>query len=143
MKPFNLEDAKAGKPVCQRDGRPVRILAFDIDCQRPIAVAIPTCGRGDEEFVALYPQNGKWGDMVKKQDRDLMMVSRTVTAYVATIWISGGQPTSATFSSELEIPHSVETPFEFATNWAKKQVSYYKERGQEATFVITEVNFEV
>ena len=29
MKPFNLEQAKAGKPVVTRDGRPARILAFD------------------------------------------------------------------------------------------------------------------
>lgn len=29
MKPFNLEQAKQGKPVVTRDGRPVRILAFD------------------------------------------------------------------------------------------------------------------
>lgn len=29
MKPFNLEEAKAGKPVCTRDGRRVEILSFD------------------------------------------------------------------------------------------------------------------
>jgi len=29
-KPFNLEEAKAGKPVVTRDGHCVRILAFDL-----------------------------------------------------------------------------------------------------------------
>lgn len=29
MKPFNLEEAKAGKPVCTRDGYDARILCFD------------------------------------------------------------------------------------------------------------------
>ena len=29
MKPFDIELAKAGYPVCTRDGRPVRILCFD------------------------------------------------------------------------------------------------------------------
>lgn len=29
MKPFNLEEAKAGKPVCTRDDRRVEILSFD------------------------------------------------------------------------------------------------------------------
>lgn len=29
MKPFNLEEAKAGKPVCTRDGRSARIICFD------------------------------------------------------------------------------------------------------------------
>ena len=30
MKPFNLEQAKAGAPVCTRDGRPVRIVCYDL-----------------------------------------------------------------------------------------------------------------
>ena len=30
LKPFNLEAAKAGKPVCTRDGRPARIIAYDL-----------------------------------------------------------------------------------------------------------------
>lgn len=29
MKPFNLEEAKAGRPVCTRKGLPVRILCTD------------------------------------------------------------------------------------------------------------------
>lgn len=29
MKPFDLELAKQGKPVCTRDGRAVRILCYD------------------------------------------------------------------------------------------------------------------
>ena len=29
LKPFNFEQAKAGKPVCTRDGRKTRIIAFD------------------------------------------------------------------------------------------------------------------
>lgn len=29
FKPFDLEAAKAGKPVCTRDGRKVRIISFD------------------------------------------------------------------------------------------------------------------
>ena len=30
MRPFNLEQAKAGAPVCTRDGRPVRIVCYDM-----------------------------------------------------------------------------------------------------------------
>lgn len=29
MKPFNLEEAKVGKPVCTRNGRRVEIISFD------------------------------------------------------------------------------------------------------------------
>jgi len=38
MKPFNLEEAKAGKPVCTRDGKPVRILCYDLKDKYPIVV---------------------------------------------------------------------------------------------------------
>ncbi len=31
MKEFNLEEAKAGKPVCTRDGNPARIICYDCD----------------------------------------------------------------------------------------------------------------
>lgn len=38
MKPFNLEEAKQGKPVCTRDGCKARILCFDkiSICSTPI-----------------------------------------------------------------------------------------------------------
>jgi hypothetical protein len=37
MKPFNLEEAKAGKPVCTREGSQVKILEFDFpDDEYPI-----------------------------------------------------------------------------------------------------------
>ena len=29
MKEFNLEQAKAGKPVCRRDGKKARIICYD------------------------------------------------------------------------------------------------------------------
>ena len=29
LKPFNLEEAKAGKPICTRDGRKARIICYD------------------------------------------------------------------------------------------------------------------
>ena len=29
MKPFNLEEAKVGKPVCTRNGRRVEIISFE------------------------------------------------------------------------------------------------------------------
>jgi len=56
MKPFNLEEAKAGKPVVTRDGRPVRILAFDRKGDYCI-VAIVSCWGSDE--VIGYRESGK------------------------------------------------------------------------------------
>ena len=46
MKPFNLEEAKAGKPVCTRDGRKVRIICFDRKDNTPI-VEILQCVHND------------------------------------------------------------------------------------------------
>jgi len=41
LKPFNLEEAKAGKRVVDRLGRPQRILAFDLNCEEyPIAATM-------------------------------------------------------------------------------------------------------
>lgn len=47
MKPFDLEAAKAGKPVCTRDGRKARIICFDRNWEYPI-VALIECENGEE-----------------------------------------------------------------------------------------------
>lgn len=58
MKLFNLEEAKAGKPVCNRDGNDVRIICFNKRSYRdyPI-VALHT--KGDIEEMLLHNINGK------------------------------------------------------------------------------------
>ena len=40
LKPFSLEAAKAGKPVCTRDGRKARIICFDRKDNTPIVALI-------------------------------------------------------------------------------------------------------
>lgn len=43
LKEFNIKAAKAGKPVCTRDGRKVRILCYDLKgAKYPIVAAIET-----------------------------------------------------------------------------------------------------
>lgn len=58
LKPFSLELAKQGKPVCTRNGRKVRIIAFDSkhDSQRPIIALITDNNR---EFLYEYTIDGK------------------------------------------------------------------------------------
>lgn len=53
MKPFDLEAAKAGKPVRTRDGRKVRIICFDRKDVRPI-VALIKSDNGDEGVYYYY-----------------------------------------------------------------------------------------
>ena len=80
LKPFNLEAAKAGKPVCTRDGRKARIICFDrIDntgCKLPI-VALVQCE--ETEVLQLYHDDGKCD---VKADLDLMMLSEKKEGWV-------------------------------------------------------------
>lgn len=75
MKEFDIEKAKAGAPVCTRDGRPVRIICFDFqeyghqeaDEKFPI-IALVKCDKGERAYV--YRESGKC--RMDKND-DLMM----------------------------------------------------------------------
>lgn len=56
MKPFNLKEAKAGKPVCTRDGRKARIICFDLNNKNFPIVAIINCDT--EENAYQYDIDG-------------------------------------------------------------------------------------
>ena len=74
LKPFDLEAAKAGKPVCTRDGRKVRIICFDaIGYHQPI-IALVTNFDGKEDIEKYY-LNGRFNDDINDiSDYDLMML---------------------------------------------------------------------
>ena len=76
LKPFNLEAAKAGKPVCTRDGRKVRILCFDRFCCDEIStiVACVLSKDGKDENVIIYNSDGFMADKQHPCDDDLMML---------------------------------------------------------------------
>lgn len=78
LKPFDLEAAKAGKPVCTRDGRKARIICFDRDWDMHI-VALVADPLG--ETVHYYLTNGKV-DFDKQNDEDLMMLSEKKEGWV-------------------------------------------------------------
>lgn len=56
LKEFNLEAAKAGKPVCTRDGRKARIICFDLNNKNFPVVAIINCDT--EENAYQYDIDG-------------------------------------------------------------------------------------
>lgn len=70
MKPFDLEAAKAGKPVCTRDGRKARIICFDRNWEYPI-VALIECENG-EEMISSCDKDGK--ARIYEAQADLMML---------------------------------------------------------------------
>ena len=73
MKKFNLEEAKAGKPVCTRDGRKARIICFDAKNDNyPILALLET---KDREQAYWYTANG-YGSLDRSEKSfDLMMAS--------------------------------------------------------------------
>lgn len=71
MKPFNLEEAKAGKPVCTRDGKPVRIICFDRNEKTYPIIAL--VDKGPFEVVYTYTNEGKY-NFEGFSDFDLLIV---------------------------------------------------------------------
>lgn len=78
LKPFDLEAAKAGKPVCTRDGRKARIICFD------------TINKGNYPIIALLEDKGceaifyynKDGKCNVGTERDLMMLPEKKEGWV-------------------------------------------------------------
>jgi len=80
LKPFDLEAAKAGKPVCTRDGRKARIICFDMNSfNNHIIVALITEKNGTES-ISSYTSEGKWKET--ETENDLMMLSEKKEGWV-------------------------------------------------------------
>ena len=84
LKPFSLEAAKAGKPVCTRDGRKARILCFDRFCCDEIStiVACVLSEDGKDENVIIYSSDGFMVDKQHPYADDLMMLPEKKEGWV-------------------------------------------------------------
>ena len=70
LKPFDLEAAKQGKPVCTRDGRRARIICFDKEKDiYPLIVLVSD--KSGYEIINQYKANGAHPTI---PDNDLMML---------------------------------------------------------------------
>lgn len=79
MKEFDLEKAKAGAPVCTRDGRSARIICWDsgINCygrKYPIVAIIDTIDGNPSKTLESYNEQGRCQLSGINRD-DLMMAS--------------------------------------------------------------------
>ena len=85
LKPFDLEKAKGGKPVCTRDGRKVRIICFDAKRKdnRGIVALVPSKDEGYEgtDDIITYPINGNYHGG-HENDGDLMMLPEKKIGWV-------------------------------------------------------------
>lgn len=79
LKPFSLELAKAGKPVCTRGGRKARIICWDKIGKFPIVALV--MGKNNKEAVFYYKGNGRDNDAIEK-DYDLMMLTEKKEGWV-------------------------------------------------------------
>ena len=82
MKPFDLEAAKAGKPVQTRDGQDAEILRFDLRGGNSILVIIKA---EDHDFVATYAESGNFVNPKYEDKYDLFMKSETKEGWVAVL----------------------------------------------------------
>ena len=74
MKEFNLEQAKAGKPICTRDGKKARIICFDRKGTiYPIYALIEN--KDGKEYLMSYTLEGKYINDIEygESKSDLMM----------------------------------------------------------------------
>lgn len=80
LKPFDLEAAKAGKPVCTRDGRKARIICFNRESIGfPIIALIKN---GDTEGVYQFDDKGRSNIDDKERSYDLMMASEKKEGWI-------------------------------------------------------------
>ena len=71
LKPFDLQKAKEGKPVCTRDGRKARIICFDKRGEQPIVSLIE---KNEEESIDTFFNNGHSVSKTNEVAGDLMML---------------------------------------------------------------------
>ena len=84
LKPFDLEAAKAGKPVCTRNGHKARIICFDAKGDKPIIALVEAKGNKDAliEKVERYFINGHSVFEVRETNNDLMMLPEKKEGWV-------------------------------------------------------------
>ena len=79
LKPFDLQAAKSGKPVCTRSGRKARIICFDRKDNTPIVALIESVNHA--EILQCVHNNGKCFHY-DTSNNDLMMLSEKKEGWV-------------------------------------------------------------
>ena len=80
MKRFDLEAAKAGKPVCTRNGYMARVICFDFHAYDKLCMVV-AFKKNSNENLMFYDLDGKCrGEGM--EDYDLMMVPEKKTGWI-------------------------------------------------------------
>lgn len=129
MKPFNLEEAKAGKPVCTRDGYKARILAFDIKDDRYPIIAAVDYG-DDKEEILSYTIDGRYDG--NESDDDLVMATEKKKGWMC-IFKAGKANNDDTIATTSSI---------FKTKEKAEETSEYSKHYGEILLAIKEIEWE-
>ena len=107
LKEFDLEAAKAGKPVCTRDGRKARIICFDAKGDKPIIALVEM---GTAETPNNYPIDGK-AVSAKEASCDLMMLPEKKEGWVNIYNAGGTYYSKYIYKTEKEATGQADTIF--------------------------------
>ena len=81
LKPFDLEAAKLGKPVCTRDGRKARVLCYDFKQNEEYPIVVAVENKDGKECALLYSNDGI-SAMSKSSNNELVMFSEKKEGWV-------------------------------------------------------------
>ena len=82
LKPFDIQKAREGKPVCTRDGHKARIICFDAKGMHQPIIALITQDNGIEHIETYY-SDGRFNDDSNSQsDYDLMILPEKKEGWV-------------------------------------------------------------
>ena len=79
LKPFDIQKAREGNPVCTRDGRKARIICFDKKGDFPIVALVNDYN--EEEYIKNYDKFGK-NSLFGETTDDLMMLPEKKEGWV-------------------------------------------------------------
>ena len=82
LKPFDIQKAREGKPVCTRDGRKARIICYDRQSDHgfPLVALVENTGAEKDEDVHFYRANGTAA--TAESAYDLMMATEHHEGYI-------------------------------------------------------------
>lgn len=122
MKQFNIDEAKAGKPVCTRDGNDVRILCYDykgcgnVVSRHPIIALIEMNG---QELENYYTTEGK--SLLCHSEYDLFMKTVVKLEGYVNVYDFQGKPAigSDIYATEQKAKEIVEKDSRYYLGTAK------------------------
>ena len=111
LKPFDLQKAREGKPVCTMSRKKARIICFDAKGILPIIALVES---GDEEKTVRYSNSGRFRFDGTPDEEDLMMLPEKKERWVNVYHNEKGE-----YWSEQVLFSTKKEAIEFVHNYAQ------------------------